>query len=136
MESKTMCLTCPGIIPNPPEMLCSMRSPKEPPLPARQHSLPPDLGTASQTPRFLLPMASWGFPLWLSGKESPCQCRSHRRLGFDPCVGKIPWRRQWQPTPVFLPGKIPWTEEPGGVLSMRSLRGTSVHEVAKRHICP
>ena len=27
-------------------------------------------------------------------------------------VGKIPWRRAWQPTPVFLPGKCPWTEEP------------------------
>jgi len=24
---------------------------------------------------------------------------------FDPCVGKIPWRRAWQPTPVFLPGE-------------------------------
>ena len=41
-------------------------------------------------------------PWWLSGKESTCQCRSR---GFDPCVGKIPWRRAWQPTPVFLPGK-------------------------------
>ena len=29
-------------------------------------------------------------------------------------VGKIPWRRAWQPTPVFLPGDSPWTEEPGG----------------------
>ena len=28
-----------------------------------------------------------------------------RRLKFDPCVGKIPWRRKWQPTPVLLPGK-------------------------------
>ena len=28
-----------------------------------------------------------------------------RRLGFDPWVGKSPWRRKWQPTPVFLPGK-------------------------------
>ena len=27
----------------------------------------------------------------------------HKRLGFDPCVGKIPWRRAQQPTPVFLP---------------------------------
>ena len=27
------------------------------------------------------------------------------RLGFNPCVGKIPWRRAWQPTPVFLPGE-------------------------------
>ena len=30
------------------------------------------------------------------------KCRLH---WFDPCVGKIPWRRKWQPTPVFLPGK-------------------------------
>ena len=27
------------------------------------------------------------------------------RPGFDPWVGKIPWRREWQPTPVFLPGE-------------------------------
>ena len=32
-------------------------------------------------------------------------CLQCRRLGFDPWVGKIPWRREWQPTPVFLPGK-------------------------------
>ena len=31
----------------------------------------------------------------------PEMCRRH---GFDPWVGKIPWRREWQPTPVFLPG--------------------------------
>ena len=31
-----------------------------------------------------------------------------------------PWRRAWQPTPVFLPGGSPWTEEPGGLQSMRS----------------
>ena len=43
-----------------------------------------------------------GLPRWLSGKESTCQCR---RLGFHPWVGKIPWRRKWQPTSVFLPGK-------------------------------
>ena len=42
-------------------------------------------------------------PQWLSGKESICQCR---RPKFDPWVGKIPWRRKWQPTPVFLPGKF------------------------------
>ena len=29
-----------------------------------------------------------------------------RRSRFDPWVGKIPWRREWQPTPVFLPGKL------------------------------
>ena len=38
------------------------------------------------------------FPWWLSGKESADQCR---RCRFDPWVRKIPWRRKWQPTPVF-----------------------------------
>ena len=37
-------------------------------------------------------------------------------------VQKDPWRRKWQPTPVFLPGEIPWTEEPGGLQSMGSHR--------------
>ena len=48
---------------------------------------------------------SFGLPKWLSGKESACQGRSCRRCGFDPWVRKIPWRRKWQPTPVFLPGE-------------------------------
>ena len=38
--------------------------------------------------------------------------------GFDPWVGKVPWRRAWQRTPVFLPGESPWTEEPGRLQSM------------------
>ena len=41
---------------------------------------------------------------------------------FDCWVGKTPWRRTWQPTPVFLPGESPWTEEPGGLQSMGSQR--------------
>ena len=44
-------------------------------------------------------------PRWFSGKESACQCWRCRRHGFDPWVGKIPCRKKWQPTPVFLPGK-------------------------------
>ena len=44
-------------------------------------------------------------PRWFSGKESACQRRGHRRHGFNIWVGKIPWRRKWQPTPVFLLGK-------------------------------
>ena len=40
---------------------------------------------------------------WHNGKESACQCR---RLRIDPWVRKIPWSRKWQPTPVFLPGKL------------------------------
>ena len=35
-----------------------------------------------------------------------------------PWVGKIPWRRAWQPTLAFLPGESPWTEEPGGLQSI------------------
>ena len=33
-------------------------------------------------------------------------CLQCRRRGFDTWVGKIPWRKKWQPTPVFLPGKF------------------------------
>ena len=40
-----------------------------------------------------------------SSKEPACQCRRHKRQGFDPWVRKIPWRKEWQPTPVFLPGE-------------------------------
>ena len=44
-------------------------------------------------------------PKWHSGKESAYQCRRLRRFRFNPWVRKIPWRRAWQPIPVFLPGK-------------------------------
>ena len=47
------------------------------------------------------------------GKEPACQCRRPR---FGPWVGKLPWRKKWQPTPVFLLG------EPHG---QRSLAGCS-----------
>ena len=40
-----------------------------------------------------------------SGKELTCQCRRHKRHGFNPCIGKIPWRRKWQPTSALLPGE-------------------------------
>ena len=46
-----------------------------------------------------------GFSGGPSGKEPACQCRRQKRCGFDPWVRKIPWRRAWQPTPVFLPGE-------------------------------
>ena len=44
-----------------------------------------------------------GFPGGASGKEPTCQYRRHKRPGFDPLVGKIPWRGKWRPTEVFLP---------------------------------
>ena len=64
----------------------------------------------------------------LSGQESTCQCRP----GFNPWVGKIPWRRKWQPSPVFL--RIPWTEEPGGLKSMGSQESvTTEHRHTHTH---
>ena len=47
-----------------------------------------------------------GLPRWHSSKESACPCsRKPKRSGFNRWIGKIPWSRKWQPTPVFLPGK-------------------------------
>ena len=66
---------------------------------------------SSQGPRFLLAPSSTilsvktGFPGGASGNEPTCQSRRHKRHRFDPWVGKIPWRRKGQPTPVLLPGK-------------------------------
>ena len=58
-----------------------------------------------------------GFPGGASGKKKTkkqkkktkkpaCQCRTWKRHGFNPWIGKIPWRRAWQHTPVFLPGEF------------------------------
>ena len=41
-------------------------------------------------------------PWWHSGKETACQSR---RCGFNPRVGRTPWRMELPPTPIFLPGK-------------------------------
>ena len=41
-----------------------------------------------------------GLPCWLRWSRIHLQCR---RPGFNPWVGKTPWRREWLPTPVFLP---------------------------------
>ena len=54
---------------------------------------------------FVLGYSQLGFPRWLSSKESACGAEDAECHGFDPWVGKIPWRRAWKPTPVFLPGE-------------------------------
>ena len=53
-----------------------------------------------------------------------CLFRRHRRLGFYPWVKESPWRRKWQPTPVFLP------EKPHG---QRSLAGYGPWDRRVRH---
>ena len=79
-----------------------------------------------------------GLPWWLSGKECACQCR---RLGFDSWVRKIAWRREWLPTPGFLPRKFngqkslagysPWTQ-----LSTHTHMHTKGAIVARMKMCP
>ena len=46
-----------------------------------------------------------GLPRWLRGEKIHLQCRRHKRRGFDPSIRKIPWRRSWQSTQVFLSGE-------------------------------
>ena len=60
-----------------------------------------------------------GLSWWLRWQRIYLQCG---RPGFDTWVGNIPWRRAWQPTPIFLLGESPWTEEPGGLQTLRLQR--------------
>ena len=64
-----------------------------------------------------------GYPLQYSSASLVAHTikRVHQKCGrpeFDPWIGKIPWRKVWQPSPFILPGESPWTEEPGGQWSM------------------
>ena len=54
-----------------------------------------------------------------NSKKPGFQSRFNKRAGFDPWLGKIPWRRAWQPTPTFLPGES---------YGQRSLAGYSLWE--------
>ena len=72
-----------------------------------------------------------GFPGGSDVKESACNAAD---LGSNPWVGKMPWRRAWQPTPVFLPGASPWQRCLGGYspwgrkeLDMTEWLGTAQH---------
>ena len=56
-----------------------------------------------------------GFPGGTRGEEHAYQCRRQKRRGFHPWFGKTPWRRKWQLTPVFLPGRSHGTGKPGGL---------------------
>ena len=75
-------------------------------------TVPPGAGTA--------PLGS--LERVLSGNESICQGRGHRRPEFDPWVRMVPWRRKKATHPSILAWRIPWREEPGGLQSMGSHR--------------
>ena len=66
---------------------------------------------------------------WLRHKESACQCRRHR---FDPWVRKLPRRKAWQPTPVFLPGESHGQRSPAG----HSPRGSEESDTTERLTLP
>lgn len=76
-----------------------------------------------------------GYPLHYSWAYLVAQmkriCAQCGRPGFDPWVGKILCRRAQQPTPVFLPGESPWTEQPGGLQFTGSQRAR--HDRETRH---
>ena len=59
-----------------------------------------------------------GYPLQYSWASLVAQTIKNPPAMQETWVRKIPWRRVWQPTPVFLPGESPWTEEPGGLQSI------------------
>ena len=56
-----------------------------------------------------------GFPGGAVVKNPPASAENAGDVGLIPESGRFPWRKKWQPTPVFLPEKIPWTEEPGRI---------------------
>ena len=58
----------------------------------------------------------------LISKYHSCFCRMSNVNKLIRICQYLCWRRQWHSTPVLLPGKIPWMEEPGGLQSMGSLR--------------
>ena len=59
--------------------------------------------------------------------------KNHLQCGrpeFEPWGGKIPWRRAWQLTLIFLPGESPWTEEPGKLQSMGSKESDTTEQLS------
>jgi len=77
-------------------------------------------------------------------KEPACQCRRLKRCWFNPWVGKLPWRRAWQSTPIFLPGKFheqgiladysPWNFRVRHICAHARAR-THTHTHTHTHIC-
>ena len=77
----------------------------------------------------MIPGAELGFPGGAGGTESACQCRRCRRCGFDPWVRKIPWRRAWQPTAVFMPGESHGQRGLAGYIQDTGLQRVAYDEV-------
>ena len=70
----------------------------------------------------LCPRARFSLPLAFVNKVLFKHCHVHFCTYYLWLSSHSPWRRKWKPTLVFLPGKSPWTEEPGGLQSTGSQR--------------
>jgi len=64
----------------------------------------PTVSIGNHTNYFVITYMEKGLPWWLSSEKSAYSAGDAIRYGFDPWVGKSPWRRKWQLTPVFLVG--------------------------------
>ena len=64
-----------------------------------------------------------GYLFQYSWASLVAQMVKNPRAMQETLVMKVPWIREWQPTPVFFPGESPWTEVPGGLQFMGSQRG-------------
>ena len=74
-------------------------------------------------------MTQLGFPGSTGGKQPTCQGRRHKRCGFSPWVGKVPWRRAQQPTPVCLCG------ESHGQRSLATVHGVTKSQTQVKQLC-
>ena len=74
-----------------------------------------------------------GLPWWFSDWESTCQSGGH---GFHPWVRKIPWRRKWQPTPVFLPGKLHRQRSLGSYSTWAHKESDTTEQPKQQQLCP
>ena len=96
---------------------------KESPCNAGDTSLIPGSGSS--------PGEGIGYPLQYCWAFLVAQMVKNSPAMWETWVGKVPWRRAWQPTPVFLSGESPWTEKPGGLQSM-GLQGVGNNSVTKQ----
>ena len=100
----------------------------------------PSCGTQDLVPWWNLRALHWDCgvlatgPGGSSGKESTCQHRRYKRLGFNPSVGKIPPQKEMSPDSSILVWEIPWTAEPGWLRSMGAQRVR--HKSAHTHTDP
>jgi len=77
------------------------------------------------------PVSLMALPTWLNGKESSCQCK---RCRFNPWVGKIPWKRKWQLTLIFL-SRESNGQRSSGLSSMNSTCQKTLHDWVTEHPC-